>query len=160
MADATIPTRKPISTLDIAWAAGFLEGEGSFTYHGSAVVTAAQVQKEPIDRLVTLFGGRMWLRQTRGFSLKPIWVWQPPSRRAVEIMLTVYTLMSPKRQSEIEFAVKRWSQGRMLKSHSSDTCGIGHPLVGSNIKWVGKYRKCRYCLNYNKRRRRAAGSSN
>lgn len=57
----TLFSSKPVSTLQLAWAAGFIEGEGSF----SNTVTAAQVQKEPIERLHALFGGRIYQRQNK-----------------------------------------------------------------------------------------------
>ena len=46
---------------DLYWSAGFLEGEGAFMKNGTGgiVVTASQVQKEPLDRLYKLFGGGM-----------------------------------------------------------------------------------------------------
>src|ERR1041385_936600 len=155
MASPTIPIRVPSSTLDLAWAAGFLEGEGSFGHYGGPRVSAAQVQKEPIDRLVRIFGGKMWQRTTKGFGAKPIWVWQPPARRGVEIMMTLYVMMSPKRKREIEWTLKVWARGRLLKSHASNTCGRGHELTAANSFLVGRYRKCRECRNAAKRARRA-----
>lgn len=162
MAATTIPARKPISTLDLAWAAGFLEGEGSFLNYSSPNVTAAQVQREPLERLERLFGGSMGRRITRGFNNNPIWVWKANARRSIEIMMTLYVLMSPKRQGEIAAAVKKWRAGRLLKSHGTDLCGRGHDLVGDNIVLVaGKYRNCRKCKNDSRRawraKRRAAG---
>jgi hypothetical protein len=155
---ASIAISKPISTLHLAWAAGFLEGEGSFVKgpDGSPCVSAAQVQREPIDRLELMFGGKISRRSTNGFSDKQIFVWRLSARRSIEVMMTLYILMSPKRRGEIESAISKWKSGRLLKSHDWDQCGRGHPLVGDNIKWVrGTYRKCRQCANASRRERRA-----
>lgn len=58
-----------ISLVQLGWAAGFLEGEGSFTNGGSPCVSAGQVQREPLERLSALFGGRISQRAPKG-------VWQ------------------------------------------------------------------------------------
>lgn len=153
-------TTPKISTLHLAWAAGFLEGEGSFSGggpHGGPAVTAAQVHKEPIDRLLSLFGGSAYQRITKGFSTKPIWVWRLNTKQSAALMMTLYVLMSPKRQGEIASAIHKWkNQGRALKSHNSNICGKGHELTETNTFWVlGKYRKCRICRAAAKRARRA-----
>src|SRR5690349_1350424 len=57
---------------DLAWAAGFLEGEGSFQRTGrpgkagSMLVSAPQVNAEPLMRLQTILGGRVGLRSRKG----------------------------------------------------------------------------------------------
>lgn len=134
---------KPLSTLHLAWAAGFLEGEGSF----SSCVTAAQVQKEPIERLAAMFGGRITRRTTKGHGTQPIWVWALPNRRSIEIMMTLYVLMSPRRRQQIETALARWkTQKRILRPHGSSVCGKGHELTDENVYITSAgHRKCRVC---------------
>lgn len=140
---------KPVSALHLSWAAGFIEGEGSFSSAGkeSACVTAAQVQKEPIDRLQALFGGRVVQRYTKGHSSKPIWVWSLPARRSIEVMMTLYVLMSPRRQAQIRAALDMWkSQKRILRPHGSSVCGNGHDLTADNVYITSAgHRKCRAC---------------
>lgn len=146
---------KPISTLHLAWAAGFIEGEGSFSSvrKGSACVTAAQVQKEPIERLHALFGGRVTQRVTKGHSTKPIWVWALPARRSIEVMMTLYVLMSPRRQEQILIALNMWkAQKRILRSHNSTHCGNGHELTVDNTYLTNSgHKKCRQCRLASKR---------
>ena len=144
----------PRSTKDLAWAAGFLEGEGSFGNYGSPTVTAAQVQREPLDRLFRLWGGAISQRKTLGFSNKPIWVWKIWAHRAAEVMMTLYVLMSPKRQREIEKSIARWKLSRLMKRRGTGYCGRGHPLEGKNIFMANGYVKCRECRSLNKRERR------
>jgi hypothetical protein len=149
---------KPISTLHLAWAAGFIEGEGSFSSAGrqSACVTAAQVQKEPIERLQALFGGRVVHRHTSGHSSKPIWVWSLTARRSIEVMMTLYVLMSPRRQGQIEAALAMWkAQKRILRPHGSTHCGAGHELADGNVYLTKNgHVQCAECKRVAKRARR------
>jgi hypothetical protein len=93
--------RSPTS-IEIGWIAGFLEGEGSFAKRGSGV-TATQVQKEPIVRLLQMLGGRIYLRRRvdKPKAQKNRWLWTIGGARARGVMLTIYPLMSPKRQLQI-----------------------------------------------------------
>src|SRR6266550_2276465 len=80
------------STLDIAWAAGFYEGEGTCnfaTYSQHVVVN--QVEREPLDRLHRMFGGTVRPIRAHHRSL-PSWRWSAHGPRARGIMLTLYTL--------------------------------------------------------------------
>ena len=137
-----------ISTFDIAWAAGFLEGEGSFFHNsGSCKVSAGQVQKEPLDRLVKFFGGVLSLRRPIP-GAQPFTIWSVNARRSVQVMMTLYPLMSPKRQQEIRGCLSAWrNTARILKSHDSNYCGRGHLLEGYNAVPRGKNRSCRKCKN-------------
>lgn len=100
-------TKNP-DTKDLYWAAGFLEGEGSFRGgEGDSKVVAAQVQKEPLERLKTLFGGSLYLelKNNKNSKHKDIWWWKTYGARARGIMMTLYSLMSPRRQAQIKSAL-------------------------------------------------------
>jgi hypothetical protein len=116
---ANIP-RATISptTKDIAWAAGFMEGEGCFTHtggrtaYGSERVQASQVNMEPLERLQALFGGRLIERRNnpRGFGGRGagvINVWQVNGSRARGVMLTLFPLMSERRRGQILVSLHR-----------------------------------------------------
>jgi hypothetical protein len=84
------------------WAAGFLEGEGSFGGSStSEMVSATQVQREPLERLQAMFGGTIKKKNRRKPSEQPAYVWSVSGARARGIMLTLFVLMSPKRQGQI-----------------------------------------------------------
>jgi hypothetical protein len=111
-----------IEIKDIYWTAGFLEGEGTFIYNrrkaggGSQMIIAAQKVIEPLERLQKLFGGTIHkskvskLRQLR----KPddfIYRWYTKAATSRGLMMTLYSLMSPKRQEQIRRALNhpgRW----------------------------------------------------
>lgn len=98
------------TTRDLYWAAGFLEGEGYFGHTGgSEVVRAPQVNPEPVERLLKLFGGRVTLnkRKTPAGNDTQYWVWQVSGARARGVMMTLYSLLSNKRQAQIETASPR-----------------------------------------------------
>ena len=98
---------------ELYWAAGFLEGEGSF-YFGKPsklLVQAAQVQKEPLERLQKFFGGNLRFCDFANRSPKasPYWVWNVASpSKAAGIMMTLFSLMSPRRQEQIKKALSGW----------------------------------------------------
>jgi len=117
------------TTCDIYWAAGFLEGEGSFTTSTGSnryPVSSAQVrqvQKEPLERLRWIFGGRISIGHTKktmvspengkAYNCQPIHAWYTHQARARGIMMTVYSLMSPKRQEQIRKVLtlaKHWEK--------------------------------------------------
>jgi len=62
-----------ITTKDICWAAGFIEGEGCISKHkinGAIRIFLAQVNKEPIDKLKEIFGGRIRIRYRNKQNIK------------------------------------------------------------------------------------------
>lgn len=96
-----------ITVKDIAWAAGFLEGEGSFSIHGlhrksiAGIATeATQKQKEPLDKLQKLFGGTIFKIQHGKF-----WRW---NKGGAELMMTIYPIMSQERQEKIKKCLLAW----------------------------------------------------
>lgn len=100
-----------ISSEDLAWVAGFLEGEGSFALsngssspHAYARVSAYQVQRWPIDRLAAILGGKITQRPARG-NQQPCWVWNLHGTAAREVMVLLRPHLSPKRQSQIDIAL-------------------------------------------------------
>ncbi len=62
-----LPAVQP-KPLDVAWAAGFIEGEGTFVCsHGRGIrVKVVQVNREPLDKLQRLFGGKIYRQKTYG----------------------------------------------------------------------------------------------
>jgi hypothetical protein len=143
---------------DLAWTAGFLEGEGSFTRewrdHG-AVVRATQVERWPLDRLVALFGGsigaytRTDARHPHGFNL-----WNLKGTVAVGLMMTLYPMMSPKRRRQITAALTHWRAGQVPNRYRR-ACPYGHPYIPRGAgRTRGAGRRCQRCNTDAKRRRR------
>lgn len=96
------PAIRTPTQCDLGWAAGFLEGEGSFTCNGTSErVTAPQVNPEPLIQLLEIFGGKV----TRA-KRDTIWEWRVFGARARGVMLTLFPLLSEKRKQQIKNALK------------------------------------------------------
>lgn len=110
-------TRSP-SNQDLYWAAGFIEGEGTFVAcftksrktpskrYAGLCVAAYQVEKEPLERLVAFFGGRVrhTSRVTAG-KMRFQHTWAIHGTRALGVAQTLYPLMSTRRQRQIKRAM-------------------------------------------------------
>ena len=110
---------KRLTTADLHWAAGFIDGEGSFCFHGKGYLTLSAKQKyrPSLDKLQRLFGGGI-SGYTRATNLS-IYSWAISSARAAAVMMTLYVLLSPYRQSQIKTALEKWRQykGRYLRKN-------------------------------------------
>ena len=153
-----------ISLRKIEWVAGFLEGEGAFQSGGSVrttpVVSVAQVQREPLERLQELFGGpiNMYLRKNKNPNHSDAFRWGMYGGRAAGLMMTLYPLMSPKRKEAIRKAIMAWRSGRgeSYNSHKIQ-CPKGHPYNDENTyKRLNGSRVCRICSCAQARARHAA----
>jgi|SRR5208282_3534161 len=103
-----MPTQR-LTTADLHWAAGFIEGEGSFSRGGSGITMGAnQVQKEPLEKLQRLFGGCLHLNAPKRPTHQPCWQWTLGSRAAAATMMTLYILMSTRRRQQIEKRLLTW----------------------------------------------------
>jgi len=102
-------TKKPTSQ-EIAWAAGFYEGEGWCTCSKDPYLNVCaqigQKQKWPIEQIVSLFGGRM--RERRN-SPTP-WQWTVQGPRAVGFLMTIYKFLSPRRKEQVYPLLKTWRE--------------------------------------------------
>lgn len=110
-----VPNATRIPTeVDIAWAAGFLEGEGHFrrstsarNRFGSEVVSAAQVNPEPLYRLQEFFGGGIYAKKRSKWGMNDIFEWKVSGERARILMRAVEPLMSIRRREQIRGAFSR-----------------------------------------------------
>ena len=154
-------------TDDLYWAAGFLEGEGCFTPNrtqdrkrGYARIAATQVQRWPLEQLRTLFGGQLRMVKSRHEGWSDQWRWTASSKRAVEAMMTVYSLMSPRRREQIKAALGEWKLRPPAPAFRT-SCPQGHSYTGENLKIKvtngrNPQRLCRECWRIRSRRVYAA----
>ena len=73
-------------------------------------------------------------------------IWQETNQRVVEISMTLYCLLSPKRQEEIKLTLNHWKTTRN-KRHVH-VCIHGHALSGDNLYVHNEKRYCRQCRSY------------
>lgn len=108
-------TARAIATpnaVHLHWAAGFLEGEGTFGFRGAtAAIHAAQTDNlGPLQKLLRFFGGSITPHKTessraRGLRARDGAIWTVRGARARGVMMTIYCLMSPRRQEQIRHAL-------------------------------------------------------
>lgn len=137
---------QPISPRELEWTAGFLDGEGSFGfYNGSVRVCAHQVQKWPLERLQKMFGGSLKLVKRQGFKPREIWAWNVSGPIASGLCMTIYSLLSPRRQEKVKESLAVW-RSRPASHKYKANCYKGHPLSGTNLKIEqGRWRRCLAC---------------
>lgn len=149
----------------IAWAAGFLEGEGCFGWYGKhngyPLVAACQVEPEPIARLCNIFGVEM--KQARSTSVgNPVWEFRVTSAKAIGVMMAVRHWMSDRRTEKIDECLDKWEAlqtKRAAEAKRRETmCPHGHLWSehGSR-RHTGKnagQRFCKACSRERSQRRR------
>lgn len=136
-----------ISSIDLAWAAGFIEGEGSFSTdskQNSISVQVSQVQWWPLEKLQQLFGGTVYpVHRCLRPGQSPYSRWRVSGPRAAGVAMTLWTFLSPKRRSQAVKALGNWKKAAVsnaMKTH----CAHGHEYTEENTYRWGK-RNHRYC---------------
>lgn len=108
---------------ELAWAAGFLDGEGCFTVLPSngnyqCLVDAAQMNPEPLMKLKKLFGGNLrFANSVYGGN----WYWRVYASNASEVAKAVLPyLVYKNRQAEIiiEFQETKGIQGKITSAET------------------------------------------
>lgn len=98
---------------DIAWSAGFCEGEACFSsHHNSPQVIVTQTNcKEVLEKLQQFFGGSIYKKDNskkfiNGIQSKDSDYWGIYGERARGFMMTIYSFMSGKRKIQIKKALE------------------------------------------------------
>jgi len=133
-----------IKASDVTWAAGFVEGEGSFTPDkGCPDVQVCQVQLWPLSKMERLFGGTIY--PVTQVNKRPYFRWRVGGTRAVGFVMTLYSLLSPKRKRQIRAALSEWRKTLPLHKYRK-ACVHGH-LYLAGSEYVNKlgHRVCRVC---------------
>ena len=103
---------------DLAWAAGFIDGEGTVyisperTKHPMGLrLLASQTVEKPLRKLQSLFGGgNVYLRNdTRKETYRPLWTWQLSgtlAKAALKAMLPYLTVKSQQAAIALNFPVR------------------------------------------------------
>lgn len=149
---------KPITPVEIAWAAGIWEGEGSCwpnartRLRGAATTHANVTQRDPerwvLERLRFYFGGSIGLEDTT--DPESCFRWAVTGARARGFLMTIYVFLSPWRRELVRVALAR---SKSL-DRKRDVCKRGHPLVPGNVI-AGSYRRrqCKTCVRTNRQSR-------
>ena len=100
--------RRTPTLLELAWAAGIYEGEGTCTPTRSAC-SISQVDLWLLHRLQEMFGGT--IECNRKFNPakpneRPCSRWRLAGARARGFLLTIYSFLSPRRQAAIQLLLQ------------------------------------------------------
>ena len=137
-----------ITSAQLSWVAGFLEGEGSFVANarnGSITMAAAQKQLEPVARLQHLVGGAVhqYFHAARKIDYHK---WTLNGSHAIALAFTLYTLMSPRRREQIRTMIRIWQQRPGRNNALKKSCPRGHEYTPENTYLMGgNHRGCREC---------------
>lgn len=132
-----------ISMKEIAWAAGFYEGEGTFTKNGVCSVTQKDIW--PLQFLQSNFGGE--ITEYNGYHY-----WRIYGGRARGFLLTIFTFLSPRRRRQILEHPLFFRDPNFLPSNF---CAKGHEFTPENTVIEKGYkengdprtwRACKICL--------------
>jgi hypothetical protein len=158
--DSTLPaflsSDAPIR-VRLAWVAGFLEGEGSFSArpNGALMIRASQVQLAPLQWLREILGGAIYpVKPAKACNL-PAWSWNAGDIRAAGIAMMLYSFMSLRRREQIRAALGRWRARPPQQRHRA-TCPRGHRYDGTRTGLMrnGKRYVSRLCLRCRREHRR------
>lgn len=118
---------------DIAWAAGFMVGEGWATLTGkqgkrtNPVLACEQAEREPLEQLQRIFGGSILGPRRRSVNRKPIYKWELSSHAAVQnAVAQMWSWLSPRRREQWGSIVKissEYQRGWQQCLHA------GHPVA-------------------------------
>ena len=119
---------------DVAWAAGFFDGEGSVTgriasWQGRSNLDlrlqVGQVKPEPLEKFLALFGGHLYLQkaQHKGWSDIYRW-WVGGSARVQPVLVSMLPYLTVKRpQAEVGIELCSLNIGGIL---GQDKLRVGH----------------------------------
>lgn len=151
----TSPLKTPITVLEIAWAAGVYEGEGSCQPNATGKhhrIGASVRQKDQwiLERLRVRFGGGIGKRTSRlKGKTHTTAAWYITGPRARAFLMTIYAFLSPRRKQEIRVALSRTSR----RTATPEFCRRGHAVKESAAYHRAGGRYCRTCKNDRERQR-------
>src|SRR2546428_4903120 len=88
---------------DVAWATGFLEGEGCFSFsRGGARIGVSQNQREPLEKLQRFFGGRIY----EPYTTRHFYQWIVHGVLAKRVMGLVYSGLSEGKKTDVDFVYR------------------------------------------------------
>ena len=87
---------------EVAWAAGFFEGEGTITSSGGRLVARLNnTDSEPVYQFAKIVGfGEVYGPYQYGERRKPFWVWHSEEYDALEVIQLLWPWLSARRHGQ------------------------------------------------------------
>ena len=103
-----------MTSLDVAWLAGLLEGEGTFfrpRRYGTLRVVLGMTDRDIVERAASLVG-RPSVYEAKRKNKKPhhktqYW-WMLTGHSAAAVMMTIYSFMGERRRTKIQQLLEEW----------------------------------------------------
>lgn len=109
-----------ITTKEIAWLAGLLEGEGYFCISGSRLMIAVRMtDRDIITKVANLFGSQVQFKRKATSTYKSVWCAEAYGDRAISWAMTLYSLMGERRKKKIIEMIKVWTDRNRSKASYS-----------------------------------------
>lgn len=127
--------------VDVAWAAGFLDGEGTYAYgqyssrgrlYRKLKISCAQVPREPLDKLQALFGGKVYgpYGPYKG-NRQPYYQWHMEGHLRVQAAIAaMHSFMTQPKRDQAEQALRDYNVDHTLKmsgEHQHSWCRVCCP---------------------------------
>jgi len=120
-----------MTSIEIAWLAGLLEGEGCFTtnrYHSSPMLRVGMTDRDIIDRVSGYFKRPVRPEKLYSPRHKQVWRTSVHGDRAAGFLMTLYPFLGARRQQTVRTALEKW---RVAPGKGRP----GHPRVYAGRSW-------------------------
>ncbi len=128
-----------IKSIEVAWLAGLLEGDGYFGQTKECpIIKIEMTSKDTIIRVANLVGSNIWHR-------KNIWGTAICGARSVALMMTLYTLLGKRRKNTVLGIINRWKNRYTRAPNGFRAMAKCHP-----DRVVEAFGLCSYCYHHKK----------
>ena len=144
-----------VSSIDIAWLAGLVEGEGCFKNNGSTPSIVVQMtDQDVIQKIANLFNTKiMGPYGPYAAQKQPTYIAQYSGKAAVGWMMTLYNLLGERRKAKIEELLNQWKKRQTVNPNRKSACHSDEPYFAKNL-----CRKC-YMKKYHEDKKNAHSPS-
>lgn len=123
----------------IYWLAALLDGEGWFGYQVSPCITISQIDLDIVEKAKNIIGDCPPIKtyHSNNPKHKTHYTLTIHGIRSISWMMTVYSLMSVRRKSQIRDVISKW-RDQKYRSKGSDYCSKGHPLLKEGVDYYSQ----------------------
>ncbi len=130
------------NTLEIAWLAGLLEGEGCFSYQCSPGIRIGLTDKDIVERVANNLGHHIRGPYKYRINNKPVYYTEIWGSAAIGWMMTLYDFLGERRKQKIKEIIARWKIAK-TKAHRLGTArNISCSHLGKRHYAHGLCRNC------------------
>jgi len=140
-----------ITTNQIHYVAGLLEGEGCFTYENTPIIILNMVDMDTVNKVRNIISPKSIIyKEDKGIDRKFQYRIRSHASQAIGWMMTLYPLMSIRRKEEIRKAISRWKDN-MQRSVDNSICKHGHSNRILNLDFsyrLNGSKRCKHCRRF------------